>query len=171
MPSTAQTESMHDTVAITVVPVETPMAPATAAGPSGPDLSPPGCADPAAAPAGHPADCVAGTGTGLAAFATATFADLAQVWRHRPVRVLDVRHSDESTASRIRGSANIPLNELPGRVAEVPAGEIWVHCATGYRASIAASFLAAAGRHPIAIDDAFGSARQSGLPLVGDDAA
>jgi rhodanese-related sulfurtransferase len=56
-------------------------------------------------------------------------------------------------------------------MAEVPAGEIWVHCAAGYRASIAASFLAAAGRHPVAIDDAFGSARQSGLPLAGDEAA
>ena len=28
----------------------------------------------------------------------------------------------------------------------MPVGEIWVHCGAGYRASIAASFLAAAGR-------------------------
>lgn len=126
---------------------------------------------PAAAAAGNPADWVAGTGIGLATFATATFADLAQVRRHRPVTVLDVRRTDEARASRIGGSVNIPLHELPRRMAEVPAGEIWVHCAAGYRASIAASFLAAAGREPVAIDDAFGSARQAGLPMARDEAA
>lgn len=30
-------------------------------------------------------------------------------------------------ASRIQGSVNIPLHELHRRMAEVPAGEIWVH--------------------------------------------
>ena len=33
---------------------------------------------------------------------------------------------------------------------EVPDGEVWVHCAAGYRASIAASLLAAAGRTVVA---------------------
>ena len=126
---------------------------------------------PAAAAAGNPADWVAGTGAALASFATATFADLAQVRHHRPVTVLDVRRTDESGASRIPGSVNIPLHELPRRMAEVPAGEIWVHCAAGYRASIAASFLAAAGRDLVAVDDAFGNARQAGLPVTGDEAA
>jgi len=126
---------------------------------------------PAAAATGNPADWVAGTGAALASFATATFADLAQVRYHRPVTVLDVRRTDESGASRIPGSVNIPLHELPRRMAEVPAGEIWVHCAAGYRASIAASFLAAAGRDLVAVDDAFGNARQAGLPVTGDEAA
>jgi rhodanese-related sulfurtransferase len=85
--------------------------------------------------------------------------------------VLDVRRTDESGASRIRGSVNIPLRELPRRMAEVPAGEIWVHCAAGYRASIAASFLAAAGRELVAIDDAYGNARQAALPVTGSEAA
>ena len=43
---------------------------------------------PAAAAAGKPADWVAGTGRELASFATATFADLAQVRHHRAVTVL-----------------------------------------------------------------------------------
>ena len=85
--------------------------------------------------------------------------------------VLDVRRTDEFGASRIAGAVNIPLHELPGRIGEVPAGEVWVHCAAGYRASIAASFLAAAGRAPVAIDDAFGSAQQAGLPVRVPDAA
>jgi len=126
---------------------------------------------PAAAVTGNPGDWVAGTGTELASFATATFADLAHVRHHRAVTVLDVRRTDEYGASRIRGAVNIPLHELPRRMAEVPAGEIWVHCAAGYRASIAASFLAAAGRELVAIDDAYGNAGQAGLPVTGSEAA
>jgi len=124
---------------------------------------------PAAAAVGNPADWVAGTGTALASFATATFADLAQVRHHRPVTVLDVRRTDESGASRIPGSVNIPLHELPRRMAVVPAGEIWVHCLSGYRASVAASFLDAAGRAVVAIDDDYANAAGTGLRLVSPD--
>ncbi len=48
----------------------------------------------------------------------------------------------------------------------MPAGEVWVHCASGYRASVAASLIAAAGRTPVAIDDSFENAEQVGLHLV-----
>jgi hydroxyacylglutathione hydrolase len=114
---------------------------------------------------------VAGTGREPASFATATFADLARVRHHRAVAVLDVRRTDEFGASRIQGAANIPVHELPSRMGEVPTGEVWVHCAAGYRASIAASLLAAAGRQPVAVDDAFGNAQQAGLPVTVPDAA
>ena len=126
---------------------------------------------PAAAATGTAGDWVAGTGRELAAFATARFTDLAQVRHHKAVAVLDVRRADESGASRIEDAVNIPLHELPERLNEVPTGEVWVHCAGGYRASIAASFLAAAGHQPVAIDDAFGNAAEAGLPLTGPGAA
>jgi glyoxylase-like metal-dependent hydrolase (beta-lactamase superfamily II)/rhodanese-related sulfurtransferase len=120
---------------------------------------------PAAAATGTPRDWVAGTGRELASFARATFADLAHVRHLRAVTVLDVRRAEEFSASAIQGTLNIPLHELPQRIGEVPAGEVWVHCAGGYRASIAASFLAAAGRPVVAVDDAFGNAEQAGLPV------
>jgi len=126
---------------------------------------------PAAAATGKPRDWVAGTGRELASFARATFADLAHVRHHRPVTVLDVRRADEFGASAIRGAVNIPLHDLPKRIGAVPAAEVWVHCAAGYRASIAASFLAAAGRQVVAVDDAFGNAQQAGLPVTVPDAA
>ena len=113
---------------------------------------------PAAAATGKPGDWVAGTGQEVASFARATFADLAHVRRHRAVTVLDVRRADESGVSAIEGAVHIPLHDLPARIGEVPAGEVWVHCASGYRASIAASLLAAAGRQVVAVDDAFDSA-------------
>jgi glyoxylase-like metal-dependent hydrolase (beta-lactamase superfamily II)/rhodanese-related sulfurtransferase len=106
----------------------------------------------------------------LGSFPTATFADLNDVRHHRDVVVLDVRRDQEHRESRIEGAVNIPIHELPRRVADVPAGEVWVHCAAGYRASVAASFLAAAGRHLVAVDDEFDNAAKAGLPVVGPEA-
>jgi hydroxyacylglutathione hydrolase len=106
----------------------------------------------------------------LSSFPTATFADLAQVRHHREVVVLDVRRADEHDSARIAGAVNIPLHELAHRLADVPAGEVWVHCAGGYRASVAASILDAAGRPLVAIDDSFDNAEQVGLHLVGPEA-
>jgi glyoxylase-like metal-dependent hydrolase (beta-lactamase superfamily II)/rhodanese-related sulfurtransferase len=106
----------------------------------------------------------------LGSFPTATFADLADVRHHRPVVVLDVRREQEFRDARIEGAVNIPIHELPQRVGEVPEGEVWVHCAAGYRASVAASFIAAAGRTLVAIDDSFDNAAAAGLHLVGPEA-
>ena len=78
----------------------------------------------------------------------AVFAHLAQLRHHRQVAVLDVRQVSEYDDRHIDGAVNVPLYELLDRLGEVPAGQVWVHCASGYRATIAASVLAArtAGR-------------------------
>ncbi|ANH40414.1 Beta-lactamase hydrolase-like protein [Nocardioides dokdonensis FR1436] len=122
---------------------------------------------PAAHATGGPKDWTDGD---LGSFETATFADLAQVRHHRQVVVLDVRRTDEHEKAAIDGAVNIPIHEIPRRVAEVPEGEVWVHCAGGYRASVAASFLAAAGRTLVSIDDSFDNAEAVGLHLVGPEA-
>jgi glyoxylase-like metal-dependent hydrolase (beta-lactamase superfamily II)/rhodanese-related sulfurtransferase len=122
---------------------------------------------PAAQATGGPDDW---SDRGVASFPTGTFADLEQVRRHRPVAVLDVRRADEHDKARITGAVNIPIHELPGRVEELPEGELWVHCASGYRASIAASILDAAGRRTVAVDDSFENAEKVGLHLVGTEA-
>jgi rhodanese-related sulfurtransferase len=101
----------------------------------------------------------------LESFPRATFADLAQVRHHRPVVILDTRRRLETTQGRIDGATHIPLHDLPARLDEVPDGEVWVHCAAGYRASIAASLLAAAGRRVVAVDDDFTNAATAGLPV------
>ena len=84
--------------------------------------------------------------------------------------MLDVRREEEFAAARIDGAVNVPLHELLDRVDDVPSGEVWVHCASGYRASVAASILDAAGRTVVAIDDSFDNATEVGLHLVGPDA-
>ena len=122
---------------------------------------------PAAQATGKPEDWTVGE---LSTYPTATFADLEQVRHHRDVVILDVRRADEFASSRIDGAVNIPIHELPGREAEVPAGELWVHCAGGYRAGIAASLIDASGRSPVVIDDSFDNAEKVGLHLVGPEA-
>lgn len=60
--------------------------------------------------------------------------------------ILDVRAPREHATKQIAGSLNIPLSKLRDRLAEVPNDRpIVVHCAGGYRSSIAASLLARNG--------------------------
>jgi hydroxyacylglutathione hydrolase len=103
-------------------------------------------------------------------FRRATFADLATALDanepdERPV-VLDVRRERERADHHLAGAVHIPIHELLGRLTEVPAGEVWVHCGAGYRAAIAASILDAGGRRVVAIDDDFGNAAKVGLPMA-----
>ena len=82
------------------------------------------------------------------------------------LHVLDVRRHDERRDVAILGSQHIPIHELAQRVDEVPADrEVWVHCASGYRAAIAASLLARAGRRPILVDDEAGRIEELGISV------
>ena len=110
-------------------------------------------------------------GRPLRSYPVADFAGLAAVRHHRPVTILDVRRDSEWEQSHIDGAVHIPLHDLPDRVGELPGGELWVHCQAGYRASVAASFLDAADRTVVAIDDDYDRAAKAGLPVVTPAAA
>jgi hydroxyacylglutathione hydrolase len=59
-----------------------------------------------------------------------------------PPLLLDVRNPREREQKQIEGSLSIPLNQLSQRAHELPKDRtILVHCAGGYRSSIAASLL------------------------------
>ncbi len=72
--------------------------------------------------------------------------------------VLDVRRPDERSESSIPDSVHLPLDELLDRLEELPDDVLLVHCASGFRASIAASLLDRAGKEVVLIDDAFENA-------------
>jgi rhodanese-related sulfurtransferase len=91
-------------------------------------------------------------------YSQATFADVTD-----EARVLDVRREDEVAGGHIRGAKHIPLHSLVDRLHEVPQGKVWVHCASGFRASIAASILDRAGHEVVHIDDDYSNAQQAGL--------
>jgi hydroxyacylglutathione hydrolase len=78
-----------------------------------------------------------------------------------PVQILDARRNDERARGGVRGSLHIPLHELSERIDEVPTGEVWVYCGSGYRASVAASVLDGPGRAVVLVDDSYGNAEQS----------
>ncbi|MBL0885959.1 MBL fold metallo-hydrolase [Myceligenerans indicum] len=119
---------------------------------------------PAAAATGRPAEW---TDAPLATLTTATFADLVQVRHHRSVTILDVRRAGEWRTAHVDGAVHVPIHDIVTRMDDLPEGEIWVHCASGYRASIAASLIAATGRRVVAVDDDFDrSARVAGLAVV-----
>jgi rhodanese-related sulfurtransferase len=59
-----------------------------------------------------------------------------------PPLVVDVRAPKELAKGRIAGSVNLPLNHLRERLHELPANRrVLVHCAGGYRSSIAAGLM------------------------------
>ena len=60
----------------------------------------------------------------------------------KPPQIVDVRTPSEHKAKRIEGSLCAPLNHLAARVQDLPADRpLLVHCAGGYRSSIAVSLL------------------------------
>src|SRR5512144_1925159 len=101
-----------------------------------------------------------------AALRVVKFDDLADALGDRRVVLLDVRMRSEWSEGHLPAAIHIPLHELLTRRDEVPHGEVWVHCATGYRAAIAASLLAAADRSVVLIDDEFANAESAGLRVL-----
>jgi hydroxyacylglutathione hydrolase len=62
--------------------------------------------------------------------------------RPDPPLVVDIRAQSEWSAKHLEGSLNLPLGQLQTRIAEVPETEkIALHCAGGYRSSIAIGIL------------------------------
>ncbi len=124
---------------------------------------------PAGAAAGE-VDTLAGDEE-LAAYPSVRFEDLAKKLSEdssEAFTVLDVRRDDERADDAVPGSSHIPIHELLERLDEVPEGPLWVHCASGYRASICASLLAREGHDVVVIDDDFDQAVELGLTKSGD---
>ena len=122
---------------------------------------------PAAAASGKPEEWADGP---LASLRRATFGELAGAaglpddTRH--LVVLDVRRRLEWDDGHVANAIHIPFSELPARCGEIPEGDVWVYCHSGYRAMVAASVLAARGRRVVSVDDGFANAEGAGLPIV-----
>jgi hydroxyacylglutathione hydrolase len=101
----------------------------------------------------------------LATYSISDFAGLAAERDRQDIVILDVRRATERAGGYLEGSLHVPLHELPSRLGALPRRPVWVHCQGGYRASIAASLLHAAGREVTAVDGDFGTAAGAGLAL------
>jgi len=119
----------------------------------------------AAAAAGPTEDLAAGQ---LSSYPVSDWAGLAAGRGRAGQVILDVRRPDEWQAGHLAGAVHIPFWELERRWGELPAGEVWVHCASGFRAAIAASLLDRAGRRVVHVDDDWERAAGSGLPVTSE---
>lgn len=106
----------------------------------------------------------------LSGFPRATFADLRRAQDESapdaaPV-VVDVRRASEHAAGHVVGALNLPIHEAVAHLDDVPRERLWVHCAGGYRASVVAALLDAAGHDVVAVDEPFDAASAAGLSIT-----
>jgi glyoxylase-like metal-dependent hydrolase (beta-lactamase superfamily II)/rhodanese-related sulfurtransferase len=101
------------------------------------------------------------------AYPVRSFDDLAAAQGDgRRFTLLDVRAADEWSDGHLPGALHVPWHDLAARVGELPSDrDIWVHCAAGFRAAIAASLLQRAGRRPVLVDDRWWRAYDAGLEV------
>jgi len=85
-------------------------------------------------------------GRPVSSFPAVDLADLVTLARGDGGRILDVRQRAEWDAGHLPGSRHCFVGDLPSRLPELlGGGQLTVACASGYRSSMAASLLHAAG--------------------------
>lgn len=84
--------------------------------------------------------------------------------------VLDVRENDEWQAGHIDGAHHIPLMDLPGRSAEVPADQhVLVVCKVGGRSAQATVYLQAKGIDAVNLVGGMYAWQAAGRPMTTDN--
>ena len=87
------------------------------------------------------------SGRSISTFETVEVEDMAQwVLSAEPMTVVDARDEHEWVAGHVPGAVHMYVPDVPHRAGEIPReAPVAVHCASGYRAGIAASLLERAG--------------------------
>jgi rhodanese-related sulfurtransferase len=85
-----------------------------------------------------------------------------------PLTVVDVREDGEWRAGHIDGAVHVPLYELPGRVGELPDGQLLVVCKVGARSAQAVAYLAQHGHEAVNLDGGLLEWEAAGRPLVSE---
>ena len=127
---------------------------------------------PAAYAVGAPADWASETAP-VSSYPRTSHVELAAALAADPqLPVLDLRRNSEWDDGFVSGAKHVPLHELRGRLDEVVAWAaasgrpLWIYCGSGFRASIGASILEAAGVDLVHVDDDFPNAAKAGLPIT-----
>jgi glyoxylase-like metal-dependent hydrolase (beta-lactamase superfamily II)/rhodanese-related sulfurtransferase len=127
---------------------------------------------PAAYAVGSPTDW-ASDAAPISGYPRSTHVELAAALAANPdLPMLDLRRNSEWDDGYIAGAKHVPLHELRGRIDEVVAwaavagGPVWLYCGSGFRASVGASLLEAAGVDLVHVDDDFPNAAKASLPIT-----
>ncbi len=90
----------------------------------------------------------------------------ARIDSNQPLLILDVRQPDEFRAGHIAGAKLIPLNELRGRLNELPKDkEILCVCRSGSRSGAAVGQLSSAGYNALNLRGGMMGWQGAGLPV------
>lgn len=80
--------------------------------------------------------------------------------------IVDVRRTSETAAGHIAGAMCMPLHELSRNHQLLPNDKaLYIHCASGFRASIGASLLDSLGYSVVLINDSFSEAINAGYDI------
>nr|WP_243395434.1 rhodanese-like domain-containing protein [Nocardioides currus] len=80
--------------------------------------------------------------------------------------MLDVREDHEFTAGHVPGAVHVPMNDVPGRLADLPADEpFFVICASGSRSRQVVDYLRGQGLSAFNVTEGTGGWAQRGWPL------
>ena len=102
-------------------------------------------------------------------FRTVTADELATVWPR--ATLVDVRGREEHATAHVPGSLNIPLDELPSRLADLPSGTIYLLCGSGKRSSQAALLLSDRGYAAVNVAGGITEWYRAGHPVTYPQAA
>ena len=95
---------------------------------------------------------------------TITADGLAEIWP--AATVVDVRSREEHSTAFIPGSLNIPLDELPSRLADLPGGTLYLMCGSGKRSSQAARILTDRGYQTVNVAGGITEWYRAGHPVT-----
>ena len=92
--------------------------------------------------------------------------DFASRVSKNPAPIVDVRAEGEYESAHLKEAFNAPLDQLNEHLSSFPDdGDVYIHCAGGYRSMIAASILKARGIHNlIDVQGGFGAISKTSLP-------
>jgi rhodanese-related sulfurtransferase len=84
------------------------------------------------------------------------------------LHVLDVREPEEWRHGHIDGALHIPLSDLPGRVSDLPDGQMLVVCKVGGRSAHAVHYLRHLGHDVVNLDGGMLDWAADGRPMVSE---
>ena len=112
--------------------------------------------------------------TPVVSYPRVTHVEMAQALAENPeLSMIDLRRNSETEGGYVRGALLVPLHELRTRLPEVvewaqargESGPVWLYCGSGFRASVGASMLDAAGVDVVHVDDDFVNALDTEMPI------
>jgi rhodanese-related sulfurtransferase len=91
--------------------------------------------------------------------------EVAAAFAAGELALVDVREQAEWDAGHVEGAQFLPMSELPGRVAELPAGRLAIVCRSGSRSGMVADWLASSGTDAVNVSGGMKAWVAAGLPI------